>query len=67
LPATDPELYRAASEWRARNWQRFQDPRDGEVLLDGDGQAVQRAQFLAPALGGRVGTQARTGAAARGR
>ncbi|MFE2985664.1 amidase [Streptomyces sp. NPDC055092] len=24
LPVTDPELYRAAAEWRARNWQRFQ-------------------------------------------
>jgi aspartyl-tRNA(Asn)/glutamyl-tRNA(Gln) amidotransferase subunit A len=23
LPATDPELYRAAAEWRARNWDKF--------------------------------------------
>ncbi|HVV30454.1 MAG TPA: amidase [Mycobacteriales bacterium] len=25
LPPTDPEAYRAAAEWRARNWKRFRD------------------------------------------
>jgi Asp-tRNA(Asn)/Glu-tRNA(Gln) amidotransferase A subunit family amidase len=41
LPATDPELYRAASEWRARNWQRFQDLfREFDLLLSVTSQHI---------------------------
>ncbi|SHN19599.1 amidase [Cryptosporangium aurantiacum] len=43
LPATDPELYRAALEWRARNWEGFQ-----SLFADYDLLLSVTSQHIAP-------------------